>query len=80
MKKSIPKVWERESEASIIGNDREFPLTPEICSSQICATPTVKHKHFGSLRTFLALSDPPAVVNLVAIFPTADPTPPTMML
>ena len=31
MKKSIPKVWERESEASILGNDREqeFPLTPE---------------------------------------------------
>ena len=30
MKKSIPKVWERESEASILGNDREreFPLTP----------------------------------------------------
>ena len=31
MKKSIPKVRERESEASILGNDREreFPLTPE---------------------------------------------------
>ena len=31
MKKSIPKVWERESEASILGNDREreFPLTPD---------------------------------------------------
>ena len=30
MKKSIPKVRERESEASILGNDREreFPLTP----------------------------------------------------
>ena len=30
MKKSIPKVQERESEASILGNDREqeFPLTP----------------------------------------------------
>ena len=30
MKKSIPNVWERESEASILGNDREreFPLTP----------------------------------------------------
>ena len=30
MKKSIPKVWERESEASILGNDREreFRLTP----------------------------------------------------
>ena len=32
MKKSIPKVWERESEASILGNDREreFPLTPAL--------------------------------------------------
>ena len=32
MKKSIPKVRERESEASILGNDREreFPLTPDI--------------------------------------------------
>ena len=32
MKKSIPKVRERESEASILGNDREreFPLTPAI--------------------------------------------------
>ena len=32
MKKSIPKVRERESEASILGNDREreFPLTPEV--------------------------------------------------
>ena len=31
MKKSIPKVRERESEASILGNDREreFPLTPD---------------------------------------------------
>ena len=31
MKKSIPKVRERESEASILRNDweREFPLTPE---------------------------------------------------
>ena len=30
MKKSIPKVRERESEASILGNvrEREFPLTP----------------------------------------------------
>ena len=30
MKKSIPKVRERESEAFILGNDREweFPLTP----------------------------------------------------
>ena len=30
MKKDIPKVWERESEASILWNDREreFPLTP----------------------------------------------------
>ena len=30
MKKDIPKVRERESEASILGNDREreFPLTP----------------------------------------------------
>ena len=29
MKKSIPKVRERESEASILGNDqeREFPIT-----------------------------------------------------
>ena len=34
MKKSIPKVRERESEASILGNDREreFPLTPEVNS------------------------------------------------
>ena len=32
MKKSIPKVRERESEASILGNDREreFPLTPGV--------------------------------------------------
>ena len=32
MKKSIPKVRERESEASILGNDREreFPLTPDL--------------------------------------------------
>ena len=32
MKKSIPKVGERESETSILGNDREreFPLTPVI--------------------------------------------------
>ena len=32
MKKSIPKVRERESEASILGNDREreFPLTPVV--------------------------------------------------
>ena len=31
MKKSIPNVRERESEASILGNvrEREFPLTPE---------------------------------------------------
>ena len=31
MKKSIPKVQERESEASFLGNDREreFPLTPD---------------------------------------------------
>ena len=30
MKKSIPKVQERESEASILGivREREFPLTP----------------------------------------------------
>ena len=30
MKKSIPIIWERESEAFIIGNgrEREFPLTP----------------------------------------------------
>ena len=34
MKKSIPKVRERESEASILGNDREreFPLTPDFTS------------------------------------------------
>ena len=32
MKKSIPKVRERESEASILGNDREreFPLSPAL--------------------------------------------------
>ena len=32
MKKSIPKVRERELEASILGNDREreFPLTPDL--------------------------------------------------
>ena len=31
MKKSIPIIWERESEAFIFGNgrEREFPLTPE---------------------------------------------------
>ena len=37
MKKSIPKVRERESEASILGNDREreFPLTPAAVSNQV---------------------------------------------
>ena len=51
MKKSIPKVRERESEASILGDDREreFPLTPvrnsiqnretEILLSEIVLTP-----------------------------------------
>ena len=35
MKKSIPIIWERESEAFNLGNgrEREFPLTPvEICA------------------------------------------------
>ena len=47
MKKSIPKVRERESEASILGNDREreFPLTPanrqvqqlvQMAAEQVC--------------------------------------------
>ena len=32
MKKSIPTIWERESEAFILGNGREqeFPLTPAL--------------------------------------------------
>ena len=32
MKKSIPIIWERESEVFILGNgrEREFPLTPDM--------------------------------------------------
>ena len=35
MKKSIPIIWERESEAFILGNgrEREFPLTPVLLCS-----------------------------------------------
>ena len=42
MKKSIPKVRERESEAAILGNDREreFPLTPATGCRGVKGRPT----------------------------------------
>ena len=43
MKKSIPIVWERESEAFILGNgrEREFPLTPETDLRNVCTLTAV---------------------------------------
>ena len=49
MKKDIPKVRERESEASILGNDREreFPLTPAL----LMTLPTMTNDDTNSILT-----------------------------
>ena len=47
MKKSIPKVRERESEASILGNDREreFPLTPGTDALHQISKDIINYRH-----------------------------------